>query len=121
MSGIHVYNITKDDYSGNENNYLIHRPYILGNPYTDIKDRNTKARFVVKDRDTAIEKYSEYFDIMYGGDKDFKAAVDEIYERYKAGEDVYLGCYCKPKRCHGDIIVDKLRKRLIKEKLKAKI
>ena len=47
----------------------------------------------------------------------FKSAVDEIYEKYKNGDDVWLGCYCKPKSCHCDIIVDKLRKRLVKEKV----
>ena len=43
---------------------------------------------------------------------------DEIYDKYKSGIDVYLECYCKPLRCHGDIIVEKLQRRLVKEKLK---
>lgn len=112
-----VYNRTKEDHSANPNNFPIYRPSVLGNPYTDIKDRNTKAMYVVKNRDEAIDRYSDYFDVMYGSNLEFTKAVDEIYERYKRGEDVYLECYCHPLKCHGDVIADKLRKRLIKEKL----
>ena len=43
---------------------------------------------------------------------------NENYEKYKNGIDVYLECYCAPLRCHGDIIKEKLQKRLIKERLK---
>jgi hypothetical protein len=116
MSGFHVYNITKEEHFG-ENSFYCGRGSVLGNPYTHIKDKETKARYVVKDRDEAIDRYSGYFDVMYGGNKEFTKAVDEIYSLYKAGKDVYLGCYCKPQRCHCDVIVDKLRKRLVKEKI----
>lgn len=118
MSGFHVYNITKEEHFG-ENSFYCGRGSVLGNPYTHIKDKETKARYVVKDRDEAIDRYSGYFDVMYGGNKEFTNAVDEIYNLYKAGKDVYLGCYCKPQRCHCDVIVDKLRKRLVKEKLRS--
>jgi len=111
-----VYNRTREDHSNNPNNFPIFRPSILGNPYTEIKDRNTKAMYVVKDREEAIRRYSDYFDIMYGSNEAFTKAVDKIYEKYKKGEDVYLECYCAPKPCHGDVIAEKLRKRLIKEK-----
>jgi hypothetical protein len=116
MSGFHVYNITKEEHFG-ENSFYCGRGSVLRNPYTHIKDKETKARYVVKDRDEAIDRYSGYFDVMYGGNKEFTKAVDEIYSLYKAGKDVYLGCYCKPQRCHCDVIVDKLRKRLVKEKI----
>ena len=111
-----VYNRNREDHSNNPNNFPIFRPSILGNPYTEIKDRNTKAMYVVKDREEAIRRYSDYFDIMYGSNEAFTKAVDKIYEKYKKGEDVYLECYCAPKPCHGDVIAEKLRKRLIKEK-----
>ncbi len=112
-----VYNRITESHSNSENNFPIYRPYILGNPYTHIKDRNTRALYVCKNRDEAIDSYSKYFDIMYGGNKEFRSEVDKIYEKYKSGENVYLECYCHPQRCHGDIIVDKLRKRLIKDKI----
>lgn len=116
MSGFHVYNITKEEHFG-DNSFYCGRGSVLGNPYTHIKDKETKARYIVKDRDEAIDRYSAYFDVMYGGNKEFTRAVDEIYEKYRDGGDVWLGCYCKPQRCHCDVIVDKLRKRLVKEKI----
>ena len=116
--GIYVYNRTKEDYSDKPGNYACYRPSILSNPYTHIKDKKTLASFVVKTRDEAIDRYSSYFDRMYKGNAPFKYIVDEIYERYKRGEDIYLECYCKPERCHCDVIKEKLEKRLVKEKIK---
>lgn len=124
-----VYNRTKEDYSDRENNYPIYRPSILSNPYTHIKDKKTLASFVVKSRDEAIDRYDAYFDRMYKGNQPFKFIIDEIYEKYKRGEDIYLECYCKKYpsgqgethpdevRCHGDVIKEKLEKRLVKERI----
>lgn len=101
-----------------DNVFYCGRGSVLGNPYTDdIKDKKTKATYIVPTREEAIEKYAEYFDVMCDSNLRFKKAVDEIYRRYKDGEDVWLGCYCHPRSCHCDIIVEKLRKRLIKEKV----
>ena len=116
MSGFHVYNLTREDHDG-DNVFYCGRGSVLGNPYTHIRDKETKARYIVDSRDEAIARYSSYFDVMYGSNLKFTRAVDRIYEKYKAGEDVYLGCYCKPQACHCDVIVNKLRSRLIKEKL----
>jgi hypothetical protein len=118
---IKVYNRTNETHIG-PNNYQIFRggdTSILSNPYTEIKDRTTKALYIVKDREEAIERYSQYFDMMYNGNISFKNIVDEIYEKYINGEDIYFECYCKPKRCHGDVIAEKIQKRFIKEKFKA--
>lgn len=111
-----VYNKNNETHLG-ENNYPIYRPNILSNPYTEIKDRQTKALYVVKNRDEAIQKYSDYFDLKYGRDIQFTNIIDEIYEKYKNGETVYLECYCYPLPCHGDVIIKKLEKRLLKEKI----
>ena len=112
-----VYNRLKEDHSSNPNNFPIYRPSVLGNPFSHIKDRNTKAKYVVGSREEAIARYSDYFDVMYGSNYAFTKVIDEIYEKYKAGEDVFLECYCHPLPCHGDVIVEKLRKRLIREKM----
>lgn len=116
MGGFHVYNITKDEYVG-DNVFYCGRGSVLGNPYTHIHDKSTKAKYIVRDREEAISRYASYFDVMYGSNVNFTKVVNEIYEKYKSGEDVYLGCYCKPLSCHCDVIVDRLRKKLIKEKL----
>ena len=114
--GLIVYNRTIESHSSDKNNYRIFRPSILGNPYTHLPVDKTKAIYQVKSRDEAVENYSKYFDIMYRSNLKFKAAVDEIYEKYKSGETIWLECYCHPQRCHGDIIKEKLEKRLIKER-----
>lgn len=114
-----VYNRTVEDYSSNPNNYPIYRGgSILGNPYTDKPVDKTRAIFHVANRDEAIARYDSYFDMMYGTNEAFTELIDEIYEKYKNGEDVYLECYCKPLPCHGDIIAKKLQQRLLKEKMK---
>ena len=114
-----VYNRAQEDHSSNPNNYPIFRGgSMLGNPYTDKPLKKTLAIYQVRDREEAISRYSSYFDMMYSTNRDFRAVVDEIYEKYKNGEDVYLECYCHPQPCHGDVIAAKLKKRLLKEKIK---
>ena len=113
-----VYNRTKEDYSNHPNNYPIYRGgSVLGNPYTDKPLSGTMAIFSAKTREEAIEKYEDYFDVQYGHNIEFTNAIDEIYEKYKNGETVYLECYCHPLPCHGDVIVKKLQQRLLKEKI----
>lgn len=112
-----VYNRTKESHSDSPNNFRIFRPYRLGNPYSWITDKETKVIYKVSSREEALKAYDRYFDLMYRSNIKFKKVVDLIYEKYKAGEDVYLECYCKPEPCHGDIIKEKLEKRLLKEKI----
>lgn len=104
------------------NDYRICRPSILGNPYSHLPEDKCMAIYRCKTRDEAIENYSRYFDTMYGSNLKFTNAIDEIYEKYKRGEDVYLGCFCQQGlKCHGDIIIEKLQKKLIKEKLRERM
>jgi hypothetical protein len=114
---IYVYNRKNETHT--ENNYRCYRGFVLGNPYSHLPLEKTKAIYHVATREDAIKAYDHYFDIMYRSNLKFKKAVDYIYERYKAGEDVYLECYCKPEPCHCDIIKEKLEKRLLKEKIDA--
>jgi len=51
------------------------------------------------DRDEVIHKFDEYFCNKLATDSKFKLAVWEL-------KDKVLGCYCKPQRCHGDIIAN---------------
>lgn len=115
---ITVYNRTSEDHSASPNNYRIFRGgSILGNPFTHKELGKTKAIFRVNNRDEAIERYSIYFDQQYAHNKEFKALVDEIYDKYKSGEEIYLECYCAPLPCHGEIIAEKLQQRLLREKI----
>ena len=115
---IYVYNSHNEDFTLKPNNYYIGRPSILGNPFTHHGVKTNLAKLAFKTREEAIEAYEKYFDTMYGKDDEFTKAFDEIYEHYKNGEDIYLQCFCKPLACHGDIIANKLQKKLIQEKLK---
>ena len=51
---------------------------------------------------------------MIESDKAFQDEFNKIYEKYKNGEDVYLGCFCHPLPCHGDFIAKQLQKKLNK-------
>jgi len=89
-----VVNIKNDEYD-----ILIGRPSKWGNPYTHIKNRNTKSEFVVETRKEAIEKYKEYI----VNNKELLDSLDELKGKR-------LGCFCKPKSCHGDILVELIEK-----------
>ncbi len=118
---IHVINISKEDYSFSPNYYYIGRSNlgnILGNPYSYLPSERTIALYKCSSREEAVNSYEKYFDAMYGNNIEFTKIIDEIYEKYKNGEEVFLGCWCHPKLCHGDVIKQKLEQRLVKEKLK---
>lgn len=118
---IHVINISKEDYSFSPNYYYIGRSNlgnILGNPYSHLPSERTIALYKCSSREEAVSSYEKYFDAMYGSNIEFTKIIDEIYEKYKNGEEVFLGCWCHPKLCHGDVIKQKLEQRLVKEKLK---
>lgn len=113
---ITVFNKTKEEHIG-DNVFYIGRGSIFGNPFTHIKNKETKAEAVVESREKSLECYEEYFNMMYNSKEWFKEAVDKIYELYKNGTDIYLECYCAPLPCHGDIIKDFLTSKLMKEKI----
>lgn len=118
---IFVYNIKTEDHSSHPNNFYIARPSILGNPFTHDGKRSSLAKLSFKTRDEAINAYEIYFKEMIKSNEDFQNAFNEIYEKYKSGEDVYLGCFCKPNKCHGDIIAKELQRKLIMEKKKERV
>lgn len=118
MGKIIVYNTHYDDYTSMPNNYYIGRNKcnnILSNPFTFNGVKTNLAKLSFKTREEALKGYEQYFDKMYGYDEEFTKKIDEIYEHYKKGEDIYLQCFCKPKACHGDIIAEKLQQRLMQE------
>jgi len=107
---IHKKNIDKYDQV-----FYIGRGSSLGNPYTSIKGRETKAKYIADSREESISKFREYLeDCIENKDK---KVCDMLNRIYKAAlhTDVCLACYCKPKSCHGDVI-----KEIIDEKLAQK-
>lgn len=80
---VHCRKATYDVYIG--------RPSKWGNPFSH-KD-GTKAEFVVSTRKEAVEKYEDYL-----RESPLLRDITEL-------EGKVLGCWCKPKACHGDILV----------------
>ena len=117
---IYVYNCKEEDHTQEPNNFYIGRSRNgnpLGNPFGVAGKRPSLAKMTFPTRDEATDAYKLYFESAYGKDPALTVAFDEIYEHYKKGEDVYLQCFCKPLRCHGDILAEELQKKLVKEKM----
>lgn len=66
----------------------IGRGSIWGNPFTVEK----------YGRDGCIDKYEHYI-------RDKLQNNPELWQELQKLEGKVLGCFCKPKRCHGDILV----------------
>ena len=73
----------------------IGRPSIWGNPFTHIKDKTTKAQFIVKSREEAIQKYREWI-----------VTQPELMQQIESLRGKVLGCWCKKLPCHGDVLVE---------------
>ena len=71
----------------------IGRGSVWGNPYSHLDESQAKVK--VKNRKEAIEKYRMY--IL--GNPQLLARLPEIQGKV-------LGCFCKPKSCHGDILAE---------------
>ena len=75
----------------------IGRPSKWGNPFSHIKDGKTLAKNIVSTRDEAIESYREW--ITKGEGRHLLNDIEEL-------RDKVLGCWCKPKSCHGDVLLE---------------
>lgn len=117
---INIINLNKENNSNTSDGTRIYcgRGSIFGNPYTHLDLNKTKALFRCKTREESIEKYNDYYDIMYNGNIAFREAADELYKKYCNGENITLECFCSPEPCHCEIIKKKMEKRLIKERIK---
>jgi len=71
---------------------FIGRPSKWGNPFSHRE--NTIAEFKVSSREEAISKHREWI-------KTQPELMDSLHEL----KDKTLGCYCKPKKCHGDNLI----------------
>jgi hypothetical protein len=92
-----VVHCKKDNYD-----IYIGRPSKYGNPYSHLD--NTLAEFKVKSRKEAIEKYREW--ILRGDGRYLLNDIEELRGKI-------LGCWCSPKACHGDVLIEILNERKI--------
>jgi hypothetical protein len=81
-----------------------------GCPYTIIKDRPTLAKEIVDTKEEALSKYKEYV-----------LSSPELMESLDELEGKVLGCFCKPEKCHGDILLELLTQRKLQKLLKKRL
>lgn len=84
---------------GKEGVRMIDRDTPFGNPFRLETDGGDYTR------EQSVERYETWFKKKIRTDDAFRAQVEEL-----RGET--LGRWCKPKRCHGDVIVAYLRGQL---------
>lgn len=71
----------------------IGRPSKWGNPFSHLP--KTRAKFRVATRDEAVEAYAAWIVQQ----PELMAALPELKGKV-------LGCWCAPKRCHGDVLTE---------------
>jgi len=76
----------------------IGRPSKWGNPFSCKED--TLAKYKVKNREESIKKYEEWI-----------LNQPELLKDLHELKDKTLGCWCKPKACHGDVLKKLVRLR----------
>jgi hypothetical protein len=104
MSVTRLVNLKHEDYD-----IYIGRGSKWGCPYTIIKDRPTLAKEIVATKEEALSKYKEYV-----------LASPELMESLDELDGKVLGCFCKPEKCHGDILLELLGQKKIKAFLDSK-
>lgn len=79
----------------------IGRPSKYGNPFSH-KEKTT-AKYKVSSRAEAVEKYREW--ILEGEGMYLLNNIEELRGKV-------LGCWCKPKKCHGDVLIEILKNKV---------
>lgn len=110
---INVVNKYKHTPTGND--FFIGRGSPLGNPFTSIKNKQTKAQYIVETKEISVNRYEEYLlEKIKNKDIEICEELNKLYMLAKEN-DINLVCYCvteKNKMCHGNVI-----KRIIEDKL----
>ena len=84
--------VNKRHFKGN--GIYIGRPSLLGNPFVLGKDGN---------REEVIAEYKDYLKRAIEENEKVRAEFETIKELSTKG-DVFIVCWCAPKKCHGDVI-----------------
>ena len=85
-----VVNISKSNNLNNDCDVYIGRPTQWGNPFIMGKHGT---------REEVVEKYRDYI----------KTKPNLLNQLHKL-KNKRLGCFCKPKECHGDVLVELIEK-----------
>lgn len=102
-----------------DNVFRVHRPYPFGNPY--IVDKQSKFKDVVKVKtlEECLDLYDKYFDKAIVEVNSIKEEWEKLLNAYDNFDVVYIGCYCAlNKKCHGDIIIKKVKQYALKRSIR---
>lgn len=96
--------VNKYKHTPTQNDIYIGRGSVLGNPFTSIQNRQTKAEFICSTPEQSVENFRNYLsEKIKARDRKVCDELNRIYNLVKT-TDVNLICFCKPKICHGDVI-----------------
>lgn len=93
---IRVVNMKHYRRKSNEVLMRVDRATVVGNPYV-LRDESM--------RDDVCERYEEYFkrNVQRGVNPQFRDYVVKLFKTAQT-QDLALGCWCAPKRCHAETI-----------------
>ena len=117
MGQIKRYCVLKEEHNG-DNAFKVHRGYALGNPYTHIKNKTTKAMVIVDTREEAIDRYGRYFEKSLQLNPEFREEFEKMVDACMEYDEVWIGCYCNlSESCHADYIINRLKQECRKRML----
>lgn len=79
---------------------------VLGNPFRLEDKDNDDERYSV------IQQYRQYFNEQYKTNGSFFIRIQYLAELVKSGKKIALRCWCHPKPCHGNVIIEKINELL---------
>ena len=89
------------------------RPTPLGNPFRLLRE---------EDRDQVVARYAVWLEEeLRQGNPAVTRALEELYRRLKRQGALTLLCFCAPRRCHAEVIAERLRRRAEAEGLQAEV
>jgi hypothetical protein len=89
------------------------RPTPLGNPFRLEREDQ---------REEVVSRYATWLEAeLNKGNREVARALEELYRRLKRQGALTLLCFCAPRRCHGEVIAEHLKKRAEAEGLEAEV
>ncbi len=83
--------------------FYVGRPMPLGNPFRLLRE---------EDRDQVVNQYATWLERQVRrGNPEVVRALEELYRALRHRGNITLLCFCAPKRCHGEIIAEHLRRK----------
>jgi len=89
------------------------RPTPLGNPFRLLRE---------EDRDEVVARYATWLkEQIRRGNPAVTQALEELYRTLKRRGNITLVCFCAPRRCHAEVIAEKLKLMAEAEGLQAEV